>query len=768
MGDKPNVGSELSRDLSLFQITMMGMGMMIGAGVFLGMGKSIAHAGPGGVLLTFTLNGLVAIFTAMSYAELSSAIPRAGGAYNFARVGFGRGASFMAGWIEWFACSVAGALYAVCFATYTLRFVFALGSIEVTPLQQAVAVKVVAVLAALVFIAVNYRGVSETGRVGAAITLLQTLFLAVIGICGLVAVIRDPGRMANFQPFFNPAPGGGWGALLVTMGFTSVAFEGYEVIAQAGDEAIDPRRNIPKAMLISVLAVTLTYVACAFATVVAVKAGPGLVVAGEVVSPWVWIGSFGGEGFGAAVERLLPRGGGLLVVLAVVFASTSALNATLYSATRAAYALGRDRMLPAAFARISTTRKTPWVALGGTSVIVLSVCTLLDVEGVAASASIMFLFLFLLVNVCVIRIRYNMGDELNYGFLMPLFPLLPVVAIGCQVVLAVSLHAIGPEAWTVAPIWLAVGGAVYWLYARSHAAPSADEIRVLEEVVGASGEGYRIMVAIANPDNALALVRQTYGLCGAKRASVELLHMVPVPDQVPLSDAERYMMAGREAIAETMLYLAPMFPLSTTIRYCRNVARGIVSAVREKGTDLLIMGWHGRGRSHRFAIGSTIDPVIERVPCNVVVLKNCGDQKFRRVLVPISGGPNSRFALEVASILAAKEDGEVVAFTVHTGHERNAFDPDTVVGDNLRLFSEAGIRVRTKTVSGARVVSAILDEAENEVEAYDLVVLGCTGEPLWRRMTGTPVPETVARLCAKPVAMVKAGGGIRTWFKRWF
>ena len=95
--DKTSVSAELSRDLTLFHVTMMGLGMMIGAGVFLGVGNAVHAAGPGGVLLTFALNGVIALFTAMSYAELSSAVPRAGGAYNFARIGFGRGTSFIAG-----------------------------------------------------------------------------------------------------------------------------------------------------------------------------------------------------------------------------------------------------------------------------------------------------------------------------------------------------------------------------------------------------------------------------------------------------------------------------------------------------------------------------------------------------------------------------------------------------------------------------------------------------------------------------------------------
>jgi APA family basic amino acid/polyamine antiporter len=96
MAGKEPVSSELSRELNLFHITMMGLGMMIGAGVFLGVGISLHVVGPGGVLLTFLLNGIIAMFTATAYAELSSAIPHAGGAYNYARIGFGRGPS----WVE--------------------------------------------------------------------------------------------------------------------------------------------------------------------------------------------------------------------------------------------------------------------------------------------------------------------------------------------------------------------------------------------------------------------------------------------------------------------------------------------------------------------------------------------------------------------------------------------------------------------------------------------------------------------------------------------
>ena len=772
MTDKSAVSSELSRDLGLFQITMMGLGMMIGAGVFIGIGISIREAGSGGVMLTFALNGVIAILTAMSFAELSSAIPRAGGAYNFARIAFGRGTSFLGGWMEWFASSVAGSLYAVVFATYTLDFFLQLGLLNWTGLSAdtpgriAAVERCIAVAMATFFLYINYRGARETGRIGAFFTLGQMLFVGLIAVVGIGTAVLDPSRLANFKPFLPR----GWSVLLMTMGFVYVAFEGFEVIAQTGDEAIHPKRNIPKAMLYSVAIAAVTYVLVSFATVVAVK-----VSAGDPPA-WEWIGSFGKKGFGKAVEGLFFwKGlGGLLVTLAVIFSSTSALNATIYSGTRASYALGRDRLLPKAFSRISHKRKTPWVALLFTGVIVLAVAGFFPTEDVAASASIMFLFLFFLVNLCVIKVRYHMGDELTYGFLMPLFPAGPIVALICQAVLAAHLIEMSWLAWVIAPLWIAAGGTIYLLYSRSHAVTTAGDITIFEErkvateaASPSAGQAYKIMVAVANPDSALELVRNTYKLCRAKNADVELLHMVPVPDQVPLTDAERYMLQGREGILETMLYLQPLFATSTTLRYCRNIARGIISAVREKKTNMLIMGWHGGGEHRTFSIGSTIDPVIERTPCDVVILKDCGgNRRFKRVLVPLAGGPDGAMALEIAGILADEEDGEIVAFTVTdepAGKKAARFDVDAFVQANLERMVLPPHRISTRTAASDNVVEAIIAEATE----YDLVVIGCTREPLLFQFARESIPETVARLCTNSLVMVKAGVGLRSWLKRW-
>ncbi len=749
--EHPKITTEFSRNLTLLHITMMGVGMMIGAGVFLGVGNAIRVAGPGGVILTFALNGVIALFTAMSYAELSSAIPRAGGAYNFARIAFGRGTSFIAGWMEWFASSVAGSLYAVTFSLYTVHYLTQLGIVQVSDTRLLLLEKGVAILIAGFFVFINYRGTSETGTLGALFTLGQTVTLAFITLVGIGTAVADPGRLANFQPFIP----NGWDKLLITMGFTYVAFEGFEVIAQTGDEAIDPRRNLPKAMIYSILIVVFTYVGVAFASIVGVK---------DVGQPaWVWIGSYGGKGFGEAVSRLMPSFGSILVTITVIFASTSALNATIYSATRASYALGRDHMLPPFFSRLHTRRRTPFVALLFTGGIVITVATFLPTIDVASSASMMFLFLFFLVNLCVIRIRRQMVDEMTYGFVMPLFPFPPIAAILIQAVLAVWLFHMSHIAWIVGPVWVLSGIGIYHVYSKHNATRTEDEIVVLqEEPIPIKGD-YRILVSVANPANAVSLAWNCHRFCQAKgtHPEVEVIHMVPVPPQVPLSEASKYAQQGEEAITEAMIYLAPRYPFGSTMRYCRNIGRGIISAASERKADLLIMGWQGHRRKG-FLLGSTVDPILERATCNIAVFKDCRQQKYMSVLVPYAGGPHAVFSLEVASIMAAQDGGRVIVFHVAPPGKPTQ-DIDAFLDETVPRLNVPRSLFEPKYAISRDLLKTLLEETQH----HDLVVIGATEDPLFRQRVIGSLPEDLARRCRNPLIMVKAKHPLKSFIKRW-
>lgn len=744
------IKTELSRELNLFHLTMLGLGMMIGAGVFLGIGNAIHHSGPGGVILTFAFNGVLALCTAMSYAELSSAIPKAGGAFNFAKLAFGPHISFLAGWMEWFASSVAGSMYAVTFSIYTMRYLDTLGFL---PEGLAdILIKPVAVAIALLFLIINYRGASETGKIGAIMTLGQTLFLVLLAFIGIFVAIREPQRLNNFQPFLPM----GWGRLLMTMGFTYVAFEGFEVIAQAGDEALNPRKNLPKAMILSVSVAALTYIGVAFASIVSVQAGQE-----EIDIPWEWIGSFGEKGFGEAVSRLIPAGN-ILLTIAVIFASTSALNSTVFSATRASYALGRDELLPPVFARISQKRKTPVGALTITGLIIIIVASFLPTMDVASSASIMFLFLFFVVNLSAIIIRKKLGDEMKYGYIMPLFPLFPIIAIIMQVVLAIWLVEMSLVAWIIAPLWILSGTAIFLLYGESHMKPSEIDLEVIEEAATDKNGKFRkqVMVAVANPKNVPLLTEVTQSLIPDKEALIEFLHMIPVPGAVALSDAGKFLKSGKEAINIANKKLGGLYPTASTIRYCRNISRGIITTVKERHSKTLIMGWHGKTGNQAFSLGSTLDPVICGTPGNVIIVK--GDikpQKMKTALVPIFGGLNDVLAMKTAERLLSEEGGAITAFYSNRAKMR----PGHIYSIMKKIVVNPRITIHEMNTHYARMENLIIEEAGN----HDFLVLGIS-EPKTSRLGFPSLSEKIAARVESPMLLVKTNSVLRTLAKQLF
>ncbi len=744
--------TELSRELDLYHLTMRGLGVMIGAGVFVGIGTSIAIAGPGGLLLTFALNGLLALLTAMSYAELSSAIPLAGGAYDFSRLAFGRRIGFLAGWIEWMAASVASAMYATTLALYAMQYLSGLGFLELLPPGVAVFIeRFLAALVAVTFLVVHWIGLEGSGRAGARITAAVLFFFGLIGLAGVITVFNEPARLAGFSVFMPF----GWSPLPVAMGLTFVAFEGFEVIAQAGEEATQPRRNLPKAMLYAVLVAALAYIVVAFASVVG--AGPG----GGKAEGWRWVASYGATGFGEVASRMLT-GGWLLPALAVVLACALALNATVASAARSAYALGRDRMLPAALTRLSRRGGTPIGALLATAAIVVPATLLVPLTDLAAGASLMFLLVFSAVNLAAIRARYERGHELHYGFVTPAFPVPQIVAFGAHIVLALALARVSRLAWLLPQVWVLAGLVIYRLYSQSRALPAPDEGLVLEESgpATAPGKGNDMMIAISNPENALALVGGTVRLCGEADCRLQLLHMVPAPAPVSLSDARAYMKEGKEGLVEAMLYLYSRYPVTTTVRYCRNIARGIVSAVREKKVRTLILGWHGHSRGQKFHIGSTLDPVLSRAPCDVVVFKDCGDRVFRNILVPIFGSPSDVLALRTAVLMAETEGGRIKALLPRKwGGSRKIRQKFDQLLERTDLHT---VELRTQVATVKDMARAVIRRAPR----YDLVVLGVR-EPLVPRFGSLSVPEAVARGCRRPLVIVKAHRRLNAWTRWW-
>lgn len=172
------------------------------------------------------------------------------------------------------------------------------------------------------------------------------------------------------------------------------------------------------------------------------------------------------------------------------------------------------------------------------------------------------------------------------------------------------------------------------------------------------------------------------------------------------------------------------------------------------------MGWHGRaGKKSHFTLGSTVDPIMERTPCPVVMLKNCGGKKFKEILVPVAGGPNSAFALEVATMLA-DEEGEVLLLTCVTkdGKKRyKMFDLQAFVANNISRCHIPRERIHCKTVTTESVKQEIVDRSKD----CDLVVLGSSLDSWLKRHRHVPMPEQLAMQLHKPVVMVRSAKSIK-------
>jgi hypothetical protein len=244
----------LSRDLNLFTITMIGVGGMIGAGIFVLTGTAAGVAGPA-LILAFLLNGIVTTITGMAYAELGSAFPRAGGGYVWVKEGLGGAQGFLAGWMDWFAHALAGSLYALGFGRFAAEMWIMAGlpTFGLTVQQMTLGLMTLIVL---VFTTVNYRGASETGRVGNIVTLAKIAILGLFVLFGVVAMARTEAWHARFTTGFLP---NGLGGVFVAMGLTFIAFEGYEIIAQSGEEVVNPRRNIPRAVFAAIAIAVAIY-----------------------------------------------------------------------------------------------------------------------------------------------------------------------------------------------------------------------------------------------------------------------------------------------------------------------------------------------------------------------------------------------------------------------------------------------------------------------------------------------------------------------------
>ena len=749
---RQRVGVSLSRDLGLLDVTMIGVAGMIGAGIFVLTGIAAGVAGPA-LVLAFALNGVVTLFTAMVYAELGSCFPEAGGGYLWVKQGLGGVLGFQSGWMSWFAHMLAGSLYSLGFGAYAAHLLTSAG-VVIGGLSEHQLAKALAVIVILTFTYINRQGVSETGLVGNIITVTKIALLGLFIIFGLIAIAGKPGWQAHFTPFLPH----GLSGVFIAMGLTFIAFEGYEIIAQSGEEVKDPKRNIPLAIFLAIALVVPIYLLVSFVALAVVDTGD------PAVPSWQYLGRHAEIALIETAKQFMP-GGAILLVIGGLISTLSALNATTYSSSRVSFAMGRDRNLPDFFAEVHPIRHTPHKAVVISGALMMVMALALPIEHVASAADIMFLLLFMMVNVALISLRKKRPD-LDRGYKVPWLPFVPLAAIGSQIFLALYLFRLSPIAWYTTLLWIAGGLLFYYAYAsRTEAMEELFEI-IHEEVVAV--KEYSVLIPVADEQQAHML--SILGSAIAKDQDGELfaLHVVRVPLQLSLSEGRHFLREGKPLLEEVIRHAKGVdVPVHTMIRMGHNVGKAIIDTAIKRESNLILLGWPGYTESKDKAFGRVIDYVSRNPPCDLALVRFRKREGLRRILVPTAGGPNTSLALKLAISQARQyEDQEGIKPTITTLYVVREGDREKARWAEKMLkqaIAPYDYPLETKVVTAPDVVTGILREAGG----YNLVIVGATREGLFDQLLFGAIPRRVAEECPKTVIMVKRyQGPVRSWIRR--
>jgi len=365
------------KSIGLAGAVAIGIGGMVGGGIFAVLGEAVALSG-GATPLAFLFGGVVALLTALSYARLAVVFPGRGGTVTFIDNAFGSNlASGSVNLMLWLSYLVTIALYAVAFASYAQTF-FATPS----PLARHALISLAIVLPTVInLVSAALVSRSETFIVGMKLLLLTLIILA-----SLPYLREAPFEPARWGPLFS----------IVSAGMIIfVAYEGFELIANAAEDIADPERNLPRAFLGSVVIVIALYVLIAAVTVSTVPEA-ALVKAKDYA-------------LAVAAEPALGHTGFVLVAVAALLATFSAINATIYGNARLGYTLAKDGELPEGFD--DELRNEPFVGILATMLASLFLANTIDLTEIAIIGSAGFLLIFALVNAAALKLAAEIGGS---------------------------------------------------------------------------------------------------------------------------------------------------------------------------------------------------------------------------------------------------------------------------------------------------------------------------------------------------------------------
>ena len=462
VGDVEHGGRALRRSLTAWDLTLLGIGAIIGTGIFVLTGTAAANQAGPAITMSYLAAGLACAFAALCYAEFASMIPISGSAYTYAYATLGELVAWMIGWDLILEYAVGSMTVAIGWSGYMQRLAAGFGLELPVALGAAPPVGIInlpAVIIVLLIMVLLVIGVRESARFNAVMVMIKVVAVLFFLAAGVSYV--EP---ANWQPF---APYG-WPGIMAAAAVVFFAYIGFDAVSTTAEEAKNPQRDLPIGIIASLVICTILYLAVGavlsgIVPVIQFRAAEGALPGVAMVAQEESIKFLNAPVAYALAFIGLDWAAGLVSAGAVA-GITSVLLVMLMSQPRIFFSMSRDHLLPPGVSKVHPRFGTPYITTIITCVVVALVAGLTQIQVVGEMTSIGTLFAFVVVCAAVLVLRAKRPDAVR-PFRVPLGPLFPILGIVSCAYLMLSLPVL---TWVRFLVWLDLGMIIYWLYGRTH------------------------------------------------------------------------------------------------------------------------------------------------------------------------------------------------------------------------------------------------------------------------------------------------------------
>jgi len=741
---------KLQRNYGLSHALSLGIGTMIGAGIFILPSFAAGRAGPASSI-SYLIGGLIAVLTAFSLSELATGMSKAGGSYYFINRSLGPFFGTITGIGMWMGLIFASAFYMIGFEYY-LSDLF---GFDIAFSGYVIDTKFVTVLITFGLVAINYFGTKGAGDFQKIIVYLLLVILAIFIIWGALHMHFGMER-TQLKPF---APEG-WGSVAGVAALVFIGFLGFEVIATAAEEIKDPDKNIWRAMIGSVVIVTILYM-----VIMLVTTG---IVHYETLSDQETPVSY-------AADIFMGEPGRIIITFAALLATISSANASILSASRVSLAMGKDRILHPWTQKLHDKFATPShsILITGALIFVFLIIGLVDplpgislVEMLAEVTGFMFLMTFVLLHCCVWVLRRTQPEWYTPSFRSPFFPYTQIIGASLCLILIgyMSFNSIGTG---LVLVGLSLVWYRYWSRKRSKVVGEVKKVftdkkikeaqKVIQEV---EEKQKKILVPFSNALYETWKMKLAASLATEKGVMVRL-NIVEIPDQTPIESAMDHIVVDnikKMDMVKTQDTKAPGEKEYKQI-IAHSVPYTIVNVSRQEGCELLFLS-KSRPVLPTARIKETITNfILHKARVDIAVLsmteevkarlKPTLQPKIKKIMVPFDDNPHTILALEFARNISIAEGASVTLFVV--SFKKDLKENQKKIKRILQDYKSDLFKIEPKIIIGRSPAKEIIRASPD----FSLIVMGASRLWVLNKFLFGSIPDRVIRAASCPVLMAK-------------